>query len=102
WDAPGAASANAVRWQGFRHDRQRTGALDSGVPAGLFPAECRAGVYALDLGTARLKNRATPATDSLRMRGAFRLVGNAVDFATEPFEVRVAGATPVVGGTAPS
>lgn len=95
WDAPGAASARAVRWQGFRHDRQRTGALDSGVPAGLVPDGCRAGVYPLDLRTTRLKNRATAGTDSLRVRGTFALAGNALDFASEPFELRLAGTTTV-------
>ncbi len=98
WDAAGAASATAVRWQGFRHDRQRTGALDSGVPAGIAPAECGAGVYPLEVSATRLKNRATPATDSLRVRGTFHLAANALDFASDPFEVRLSGATTVASG----
>ncbi|MCC6763419.1 MAG: VCBS repeat-containing protein [Deltaproteobacteria bacterium] len=99
WDAPGAASARAVRWQGFRHDRQRTGALGSGVPAGLTPAGCDAGVWTLDLQSTRLKNRANAGTDSLRMRGTFVLAGNALDFETEPFELRLAGSATVADAT---
>ncbi len=99
WDAPGAASAGAVKWQGFRHDRQRTGALDGGVPPGLVPAGCRAGVYGLDLKSTRLKNRSAAATDSVRMRGAFRLSANLIDFATEPVEVRLSGVGTVVSAT---
>ena len=96
WDATGPALPNAIAWQGFRHDRQRTGALDSGVPPGTAPAECRAGVYPLTLQSTRLKNRTAPATDSLRVRGTFHIGVNVLDFATEPFAVQVAGLAPVV------
>jgi hypothetical protein len=101
WDAAGAPSPNAVQWQGFRHDRQRTGALRSGVPAGLVPAGCRAGVYPLDLTSTRLKNRTAPGTDSLRLRGSFRLAGNVLDPATETFEVRVDGTATAADAATP-
>jgi len=91
WDVPGAAGTNATQWDGFRHDRQRTGALRSGVPAGLVPAGCRAGVYPLKLRATRLRRRTAPASDSLRMRGSFRLAGNALDFASDDFELRLTG-----------
>ena len=91
WDVPGAAGTNATQWDGFRHDRQRTGALRSGVPAGLVPAGCRAGVYPLKLRATRLRRRTAPASDSLRMRGSFQLAGNALDFASDDFELRLTG-----------
>jgi hypothetical protein len=96
WDVPGAASPNAVVWQGFRHDRQRTGSSGSGVPAGLVPPGCRAGVYALDLGSSRLKNRTAAGTDSLRIRGTVRTGDSVLDFGSEGFELRLSGVAPVV------
>src|SRR5262249_10490652 len=98
WDVAGAASPNATQWDGFRHDRQRTGARESGVPAGLVPAGCRAGVYPLDLKATRLQKRTVPASDSLRMRALFHLAGNALDFASDPFEVRLTGPGTVYSG----
>jgi hypothetical protein len=99
WDTPGAAGPNATQWDGFRHDRQRTGARESGVPAGLVPAGCQAGVYPLDLKTTRIRNRTAPATDTVRVRGLFRLAGNALNFASDPFELRVSGTGAVYSGT---
>ncbi|MEB2285259.1 MAG: FG-GAP-like repeat-containing protein [Myxococcales bacterium] len=101
WDVPGTASPRAVRWQGHRHDRQRAGALDSGVPAGLVPAGCDAGVWNLGLQTARLKNRQPAGTDGLRVRGGFVLAGNALDFTTDPFELRLVGSSTVAAASAP-
>ncbi len=99
WDAAGAASPNAVQWGGFRHDRQRTGSLRSGVPAGVVPSGCAAGVYAVDLKATRLKKRTAPATDRLLVRGTFRLAGNNVNFADDDFELRLGGAGSVYSGT---
>src|SRR5262249_58050108 len=102
WDTPGAASVNAAQWDGFRHDRQRTGARESGVPAGLVPPGCQAGVYPLDLKATRIRNRTAPVTDTVRVRGLFRLAGNALDFASDPFELRITGAGAGDSGVAPS
>lgn len=101
WEASGHDGPTAVQWQGFRHDRQRTGNLHSGVPVGLAPAECTAGIYPLALRVTRLTHGAIPGTDRMLLRGAFRVAGNTFDPATEDVAVRVtAGAGVVYSGTA--
>ena len=99
WDTNGPANANAVRWQGFRHDRQRTGAVASGVPAGLVPADCEAGVYPLALKVAKLKNSTVANNDKFVLKGTFQLNGNALDPATDDAGVRLSGTSTVYDGS---
>ncbi len=101
WDTPGAANANAVHWNGRGHDRQRTGAVRSGVPAGLVPDACPAGVYPLALKTARLQTRAKPVTDNMSVKASFRLAGNAIAPASETFAVTLVGEFTAYSGVIP-
>ncbi len=106
WDLPGPVSPVAVQWQGFRHDRQRTGSLGSGVAAGLIAPGCDAGSYPLALKLARLTKRTTPNTDRLRVRGSFRVAGNTFDAGSEDVAVSLSGvgtayATTLTGGLEP-
>lgn len=106
WNASGAGGATAVQWQGFRHDRQRTGNVRSGVPAGLVPAACRAGVYPLDLRFTRVQHGTV--SDKVKVRADFRIAGNGLDPAAEDVALEVATAGGVVyagtvaGGLTPS
>jgi hypothetical protein len=101
WNTTGAANPTTVQWDGRGHDRQRTGALRSGVPAGLVPAACPGGVFPLALKIARLQHRAKPVTDTMKVNATFRLAGTAIDPATEPLAVTLAGATTAYNGVIP-
>ncbi len=96
WDTPGAAGTSSVQWQGFRHDRQRTGNVDGGVPAGLAAAECAAGTYPLALHVTRVSHGRFPASDKIKIRADFRVAGSILDPATEDLELRLATATATV------
>ncbi len=98
WETNGAATPNAVQWAGFRHDRQRTGSVRSGVPAGLVPAGCEAGVYPLALKVAKLRRSNMTNNDKFTVRGTFVLAGNALDPVTESAGLALRGTTTVYEG----
>jgi hypothetical protein len=99
WETSGPATPNAVQWAGYRHDRQRTGSLLSGVPAGLLTSGCAAGVYPLTLKLAKVKNNSHPNLDTYTLKGTFRLAANVLDPTTDEIGVRLSGATAVYDGT---
>jgi len=99
WETSGPATPNAIQWAGFRHDRQRTGSVRSGVPAGLVPSGCEAGVHPLALKVAKLKNSALPNNDKYVLKGTFILAGNALDPATDDVGLRLSGASTVYDGS---
>jgi hypothetical protein len=106
WNASGPVSAGAVQWQGYRHDRQRTGSVDSGVPAGLVPAGCDTGVYHLGVRNARLRRGGTPNTDKLTLNATFHVAGSTIDPGSEDFDLAVTGvgtvyAATITGGLTP-
>ncbi len=96
WDTTGPATPNAVQWAGFRHDRQRTGSVRSGVPAGLVPDGCEAGVYPLALKVAKLKNSAQPNNDKFILKGTFILSGNVIAPASDDVGFRLSGGAGIV------
>jgi hypothetical protein len=101
WEASGPASPTAVQWNGFRHDRQRTGNFDSGVPAGLVPAGCTAGTFPLKLHVTRVSHGSLPNTDKIKVRADFRVAGSLLDPATDDVELQLATASGTVyAGTA--
>jgi hypothetical protein len=102
WETAGAANPNAVQWNGRGHDRQRTGAVRSGVPAGLVPAGCSAGVHRLALKRAQLQTRAKPVADTMRLTATFRLAGTAIAPASEDVVVSFAGVTTAYQGLIPA
>jgi hypothetical protein len=107
WNTTGAATTTAVQWAGNRHDRQRTGSLGSGVPAGLVPAGCDAGVYALKVRSVRAQHGSSPGTDKFKLRGTFRLAGNVLAPGSDTAELSLVGAgtvydATIAGGLPPS
>ncbi len=106
WNVPGPSGPTAVQWQGSRHDRQRSGNVRSGVPAGLVPAGCTAGVYPMELRVTRVGHGTTG--DKVKVRADFRLAGNMLDPATEAVELQLATTSgtvydgTVAGGLLPS
>jgi hypothetical protein len=101
WDTVGAATLTSVQWNGRGHDRQRTGAVRSGVPMGLVPAACSAGVYRLDLKSAQLKKGKTPGTDKMKVTAGFHLAGNVIAPGSEDVAVSLSGATTAYNGLIP-
>jgi len=78
WEATGSASSTAVQWNGFRHDRQRTGNVDSGVPPGLVPANCTAGTFPLALHVTRVSHGHLPNTDKIKVRDVAEIVAESL------------------------
>jgi len=95
WEATGSASSTAVQWNGFRHDRQRTGNVDSGVLPGLVPADCTAGTFPLALHVTRVSHGHLPNTDKIKVRADFRVAGNMLDPGTEDVAMQLT----TTGGT---
>lgn len=87
WDVSGEEKPGAVQWGSFRHDRQRTGNLDGGVPQGLVPAGCDAGVFAFEVKKATLKAGKVPNTDRFVLKGTWRRPATVFDPGTEDLEV---------------
>lgn len=102
WDTVGAANPTAVQWNGRGHDRQRTGAVRSGVPMGVAPAACSAGVYRLNLKSAQLKTGKNPVTDKMKVTASFRLAGNVIAPGSEDVAVSLSGVTTAYNGLIPA
>jgi hypothetical protein len=107
WNTTGPASAGAAQWQGYRHDRQRTANAGSGVPTGLAPAGCDAGVYRLGARSVRVQRGSTPDTDKLKLRATFRVAGTTIAPGSEDFALAMTGTgtiynASIAGGLIPS
>jgi len=87
WDASGEEKPGAVQWGSFRHDRQRTGNLDGGVPQGLVPAGCEAGVFSFMVKKVILEEGQVPDTGRFVLKGTWRRAATVFDPGSEDLEV---------------